>query len=308
LSQDHLDYHGDLEEYFAAKRILFDRLLPESFKTDTTSIINVDDEYGRRLCLDTKIKKLFTFGFESNAQIRPGKMKLDPSGLDGVIATPSGDIEVISGLIGNFNLSNILAAVAVAEALNIDHDAISKGIKSLKNVPGRLERVHAGKGSVFVDYAHTPHAVKNVLSALASMRTGRIITIIGCGGDRDKSKRPLMGKEAALGSDVVILTSDNPRSEDASVIAAQTEAGITECGMAPLNSNGARHGYEVIIDRRRAIARALEIMGEDDILLVAGKGHETYQEISGVRYPFDDRKVVHEEALATGLIKARVQD
>ncbi len=308
LSQDHLDYHGDLEEYFAAKRILFDRLLPESFKTDTTSIINVDDEYGRRLCLDTKIKKLFTFGFESNAQIRPGKMKLDPSGLDGVIATPSGDIDVISGLIGNFNLSNILAAVAVAEALNIDHDAISKGIKSLKNVPGRLERVHAGKGSVFVDYAHTPHAVKNVLSALASMRTGRIITIIGCGGDRDKSKRPLMGKEAALGSDVVILTSDNPRSEDASVIAAQTEAGITECGMTPLNSNGARHGYEVIIDRRRAIARALEIMGADDILLVAGKGHETYQEISGVRYPFDDRKVVHEEALATGLIKARVQD
>jgi UDP-N-acetylmuramoyl-L-alanyl-D-glutamate--2,6-diaminopimelate ligase len=161
---------------------------------------------------------------------------------------------------------------------------------------------------VFVDYAHTPHAVKNVLSALASMRTGRIITIIGCGGDRDKSKRPLMGKEAALGSDVVILTSDNPRSEDASVIAAQTEAGITECGMTPLNSNGARQGYEVIIDRRRAIARALEIMGADDILLVAGKGHETYQEISGVRYPFDDRKVVHEEALATGLIKARVQD
>jgi len=167
-------------------------------------------------------------------------------------------------------------------------------------VPGRLERVPSERGVVFVDYAHTPDALKNVLAALRIIRAGRIITVMGCGGDRDRTKRPVMGREAAAGSDFVVVTSDNPRSEDPGTIVRQVEQGVKQFGFAPHAelTNGAqlRPGhYRVITDRREAIAWAVKHLRQEDILLVAGKGHETYQEIEGVRYPFDDREVLREE-------------
>jgi UDP-N-acetylmuramoyl-L-alanyl-D-glutamate--2,6-diaminopimelate ligase len=195
---------------------------------------------------------------------------------------------------------NILAAIAVAEKLDIPSDAVKKGIEAVDVIPGRLERVLSDSGTIFVDYAHTPHALKNVLEALKIIRTDRIITVMGCGGDRDKTKRPLMGMEAAAGSDFVIVTSDNPRSEDPLDIIKQVEEGVRSYGFTrcsevlngqPLESRC----YKVIPDRRDAITWAVKHLKREDILLVAGKGHETYQEIKGVRYPFDDREVLREE-------------
>jgi UDP-N-acetylmuramyl-tripeptide synthetase len=194
---------------------------------------------------------------------------------------------------------NILAALGVSLALEIPTEAIVAGVKKLETAPGRLERVPSRSGTVFVDYAHTPDALKTVLEALGKVKKGKIITIMGCGGDRDKSKRSVMGAEAAAGSDFVVVTSDNPRSEDPIAIIDRIIEGVTGKGYEsvdiltnskPLKSGG----FCVIPDRREAIEWAVKRLNRDDILLVAGKGHEDYQEIHGERLPFDDRKVVGE--------------
>jgi UDP-N-acetylmuramoyl-L-alanyl-D-glutamate--2,6-diaminopimelate ligase len=221
-----------------------------------------------------------------------------------------GEIRVRSRLAGSFNLMNILAAVASAVRLGIPADSIMEGIEAVRVVPGRLERVPSDRGSIFVDYAHTPQALEIVLEAIRELQQGRIITLMGCGGDRDKTKRPIMGRAAAQGSDFVIVTSDNPRTEDSGSIIAQILEGVAEAGCRPLGthvSGGPLEPgcYRVIPDRRQAIAWAVRNIQEDDILLVAGKGHEAYQEINGIRYPFDDREVVREELRAASGLNPR---
>jgi UDP-N-acetylmuramoyl-L-alanyl-D-glutamate--2,6-diaminopimelate ligase len=299
LTQDHLDFHGDFELYFLAKQALFNKLLSESSKEKPAAVVNLDDPYGRRLAQEIKALPVTGFGSNPNCAIHPLNVSLAADGITGTIATPRGTLRIRSPLTGPFNLSNIMAAIAVSEQLAISTDAIQAGIEAVGVVPGRLERVPSQLGTVFVDYAHTPGALKNVLDALRIIRTGRIITIMGCGGDRDKTKRPLMGMEAAAGSDFVVVTSDNPRSEEPLAIIGQVEAGVRDYGFS-LQADDS-HGqflksrcYRVIPDRREAIDWAVKHLGNGDILLVAGKGHETYQEINGVRYPFDDRKVVRD--------------
>jgi UDP-N-acetylmuramoyl-L-alanyl-D-glutamate--2,6-diaminopimelate ligase len=300
LTQDHLDYHGSLEEYYLAKRILFDRLLPSGTKTKKTAVINREDPYGLRLIRETRGYPIIGYGIGQDSEVRPLDITVDADGIRGTIVSPRGHIQVESALAGSFNLMNILAAVAVCECLEIPIPAVRQGIDAVRAVPGRLERVESEQGTIFVDYAHTPNALKNVLDALRIMKRSRIVTLMGCGGDRDTAKRPLMGVEAAAGSDFVIVTSDNPRSEDPDDIIRQVEVGVRDSGYSPLpadlNGKTLHPGfYKVIPDRGNAIAWAIEHLSQDDILLVAGKGHETYQEIKGVRYPFDDREVIRKE-------------
>ncbi|MDQ7784658.1 MAG: UDP-N-acetylmuramoyl-L-alanyl-D-glutamate--2,6-diaminopimelate ligase [Desulfomonilaceae bacterium] len=300
LTQDHLDYHGNLEDYYRAKRILFNRLLPRSSNSSRCGVINADDPYGRRLLSEMGSIPCTSYGSSSDAHVRPLDVEMTAHGISVTVKTGRGPIGVTSRLTGPFNLSNILAAVAVSERLDMPIDAVRAGIETVHTVPGRLERVVSERGTVFVDYAHTPNALKNVLDALNILRTGRIITVMGCGGDRDKTKRPVMGKEAAAGSDIVVVTSDNPRTEDPAAIIRQVEEGVREYGFAPFENHthalpATRGWYRVVPDRRNAIAWAVKRMDKGDILLVAGKGHETYQEINGIRHPFDDREVVREE-------------
>lgn len=300
LSQDHLDFHGNLEDYFLAKRILFNKLLPGSRKDNRTAVINMDDPFGARLANEIENVPVVGFGSCAEAVVHPGPISLTADGIRGIVNGSLGPISINSRLTGSFNLLNIMAAIAVAEQLGIPEWAISRGIENVDVVPGRLERVPCAGASVFVDYAHTPDALKNVLAALQGIRSGRIITVMGCGGDRDKTKRPIMGMEAAAGSDYVIVTSDNPRTEEPLEIIAQVVEGVRNYGfkLCAERLNGRPlepRCYHVIPDRRKAIAWAVEHLERSDILLVAGKGHETYQEIDGVRYPFDDRQVVREE-------------
>jgi len=300
LTQDHLDYHGNIEEYYCAKRLLFTELLPQSTKTNRRAVINLDDAFAGRLRGEIGNLPLITYGISSQADVRPSDMNVAADGISGTVMTPRGGIRVHSRLTGSFNLSNILAAIAVADSLRIPFDAIASGIDAVEAIPGRLERIPSETGSIFVDYAHTPSALKNVLEALHAVRTGRIVTIMGCGGDRDKTKRPLMGMEAAAGSDFVVVTSDNPRTEEPLSIMGQVEDGILRHGFTlfpeACNGHPLQSGrYKLIEDRRQAIAWAIQRLNRSDILLVAGKGHETYQEMNGVRYPFDDRQVIREE-------------
>jgi UDP-N-acetylmuramoyl-L-alanyl-D-glutamate--2,6-diaminopimelate ligase len=299
LTQDHLDYHGTFEEYFQSKKILFERFLPLSSKGRKAAVVNLDDPYGERLRSEIKNLPVISFGASDRCDFHPDKVAISAQGIQGNIAVPGGEVAIRSPLTGHFNLSNIMAAVATATAIGIPKAAIQAGIEAVSLVPGRVERVSSEKGTILVDYAHTPNALKNVLEALAGIRTGRIITIMGCGGDRDRTKRPLMGMEAAVGSDFVVVTSDNPRSEDPLEIMTEIEKGIVEYGFTRLENGSPEdlspRGYAMIPDRREAIAWALRTLRNGDILLLAGKGHETYQEIKGIRYPFDDRQVVREE-------------
>lgn len=300
LTQDHLDYHGTMEEYFQAKRILFDRMLPASGKAHSCGVVNLDDPFGLRLAREITHIPMIGFGTSGGCAVRPEKIDLSAEGIEGIVQTPTRRLSVRSRLTGSFNLLNILAAIAVAEQLGVADQAIVQGMEEVVSVPGRLERVFGQGGAVFVDYAHTPNALQNVLNALQRIRTGRIVTIMGCGGDRDKTKRPIMGREAAAGSNFVIVTSDNPRSENPLDIIDQVVEGVRKYGFSLLpdrmNDHPLPSGYfRIIPDRREAIAWAIGHLGSDDILLVAGKGHETYQEIKGIRHPFDDREVVSEE-------------
>ncbi len=281
LSQDHLDYHPDMEAYFQAKRSLFDR--PDGDGPNPPGAANVDDPYGARLVAELGA---LGYGLAARAQIRPLEYEQTASGTWAKIATPRGALELTSHLRGDFNLLNILGVVAVGELLSVPHAQVATGIAGLAGVPGRLEPIVAGQAfQVLVDYAHTPDALANVLRAVRGLAgTHRVIVVFGCGGDRDRGKRPLMGYIAAHLADLAIVTSDNPRSEDPDTIIDEI---VVDAG-------DARGHLRIEPDRRAAIAQAIATAQAGDVVLIAGKGHERGQEIAGRTLPFDDRDVARD--------------
>ena len=274
LTQDHLDYHVSLKKYFLAKQKLFKNL-----KSSAWAIVNKDDIFADKILRTTKANKL-TYGIKKNCDIRAKKIRLNLESSFFYLETPKGNIEIQTALIGYHNIYNILAAVGACLVANIDLAVVSEAIKKLKVIPGRLESIRSKQPfKVFVDYAHTDDALRNVLSILKKFSKKRIILVFGCGGDRDKGKRAKMGKIASQLADYVIVTSDNPRSEDPSEIISGILKGINT------------KKYKVVIDRFLAIQQALNLAKEQDIVLIAGKGHEAFQIYRDKVIPFDDRKV-----------------
>lgn len=290
LTRDHLDFHGDMESYFAAKRQLF-AMLPDG----APSIVNLDDPRGADLA--ASVARPVTYAIEKPADITPGQLRYSLDGLRFDVKTPRGTLHVQSPLVGRPNAYNVLAAVATAVALDLPFDAIERGLADLKAVPGRFEMASGPDDDVrvVVDYAHTDDALKNLLETARPLAGGRLITVFGCGGDRDATKRPLMGAVAARLSDLVIVTSDNPRSENPERIISEIRRGMT------------RELGEVIEepDRRQAIERAIKEARPGDLVLVAGKGHEKYQIIGDRTIPFDDIQVAG-DALARRRSRPRV--
>jgi UDP-N-acetylmuramoyl-L-alanyl-D-glutamate--2,6-diaminopimelate ligase len=282
LTRDHLDFHEDMEAYFAAKRRLFE-MLPAG----APAVINLDDPRGDSLVEISS--RPVTYAIKSGADVTPKPIEMTLGGLRGEITTPKGTIAIASRLVGQPNLYNILAATATAMALDVPNDAIERGIANLQGVPGRFEVVSpaADEVTVVVDYAHTDDALRNLLETARPLSSQRIITVFGCGGDRDRSKRPLMGMVAARLSDVVVITSDNPRSEDPQRIIDEIERGI------PAGSQASTRAPQVesVADRAAAIERAIAIANKGDVVLIAGKGHEKYQQIGDRVLPFDDGEV-----------------
>jgi UDP-N-acetylmuramoyl-L-alanyl-D-glutamate--2,6-diaminopimelate ligase len=294
LTRDHLDFHADMEDYFAAKRRLFEMLPPGA-----PSIVNVDDP--RAAALIEAASAPVTYGIGKPADVTPGPLTYTLSGLRFDIRTPQGAVRVSSRLVGKPNVYNILAAVATTMALGVPLDAIARGLEQLPGVPGRFELV-SGPGddiTVVVDYAHTDDALRNLLETARPMATRRLITVFGAGGDRDRTKRPLMGMVAARLSDVVVITSDNPRSEDPARIIEEVKRG------AEPEMRQRRAEVLTIAERRAAIVEAIRRAAAGDVVLIAGKGHEKYQEIAGRTLPFDDVAVAR-EALEARRIKSRV--
>ncbi len=282
LTQDHLDYHATMEEYFAVKRRLF---------TDFPAgarVVNVDDPVGSRMA--SEIADAITVGTSESASVRAERVELRADSSTFELVAPAGRVSIELPLAGAYNVSNALVAAGCALGCGVALETIRAGLESAPQVPGRLERVDAGQPfTVVVDYAHTPDSLEKALAAMRAVTPGRVIVVFGCGGDRDPAKRPLMGAAAGRGADLTIVTSDNPRSEDPVGIILQVEDGLR-----PL-----RAAYEVEVDRRRAIARALKLAEPGDCVLVAGKGHEDYQIFAEQTIHFDDREVVREELAAS---------
>ena len=274
LTQDHLDFHDTMEAYFAAKRRLFGGGAP------STAVVNADDEYGRRIAAEVEA---VTFAIEREADYRARDVRFDLMGSRFTCETPDGPLELESPLPGVFNVQNVLAAVAAARSLGVPADAIAEALPAFGRVPGRFEPVDEGQDfGVLVDYAHTPDSLENVLRAAREVAPGRVHVVFGAGGDRDRGKRPLMGDAARRLADRVLVTSDNPRNEDPEAIIEQVLA-------------GAGPDAEREVDRRRAIARALDTAAAGDVVVIAGKGHEQGQEFeNGRKEPFDDRDVARE--------------
>ena len=297
LSREHLDYHRTMEEYFLVKKRFFDDVIDGH-----PAVVNGDDPWGARLRGEIQVPTV-TFGADGPCDVSPIDVVLSIDGIDAKIRMAGAEFSISSPLAGRFNLSNILAATAAALSLGIPQEDIRSGIGGLAVVPGRLERVSTdGEPVVFVDYAHTGDALEKVLATLSEFKKKRIITVFGCGGDRDRTKRPGMGKIAAALSDLAIITSDNPRTEDPLRIIDEIEGGI-ETGSAryaPEDITGGfkGKGYTIVADRRSAITLAVSVADDLDIVLVAGKGHEDYQIMGTRRLSFDDR-VVAREALST---------
>lgn len=277
MAHDHLDFHGNMENYFLAKRKLFSGLADSS-----RAILNIDDPYAERIKNQT-LAEIFTYSYSSaDATVSMKDYQPLPNGVMVSFRVPGGTLTVRSGLIGQFNVYNLLAVVTAAISLGLQDEFIISGIESLRRVPGRSERYELPNGAVaFIDYAHTPDALKRILRALIESKPKRIIVVFGCGGDRDFEKRPLMGKIAEDYADAVILTNDNPRSEKPEEIIAQIQKGIFD-----------QSKVEVYPDRKEAILKALAMAGSKDMILIAGKGHENYQEFADRRIHFDDREVV----------------
>jgi UDP-N-acetylmuramoyl-L-alanyl-D-glutamate--2,6-diaminopimelate ligase len=297
LTQDHLDFHADMEDYFAAKRMLFEA-------GPGTAIVNVDDPYGRRLAEEFACVTFSAEGADADFSARD--VSFDASGARFTVnSTPTGrnrpdvgrfrpldeEVAVRTGLPGHFNVANALAAFAVARALGIEAETAAAGLERAGRVPGRFEPIDEGQGfAVLVDYAHTPDSLENVLRAARRLTTGRLIAVFGAGGDRDRDKRPKMGRAGAELSDFAVVTSDNPRSEEPAAIVAEVLAGTTGAGEV-----------EVEVDRRAAIALALGRAEPGDTVVIAGKGHEQGQEFEdGRKIPFDDREVAREELRKLG--------
>jgi UDP-N-acetylmuramoyl-L-alanyl-D-glutamate--2,6-diaminopimelate ligase len=282
LTRDHLDFHEDMEAYFAAKRRLFE-MLPSG----APGVINVDDPRGASLVEISG--RPITYAITSKADVTPGPIEMTLAGLRVDIKTPRGIVPVTSRLVGRPNVYNILAATATAMALDIPTEAIARGITNLSGVPGRFEVVSqpGDDVTVVVDYAHTDDALRNLLETARPLASQRLVTVFGCGGDRDRSKRPLMGMVAARLSDVVVITSDNPRSEDPKRIIEEIERGIPAGAQASTRAPI----VESVVERADAIERAIGIATTGDVVLIAGKGHERYQQIGDRVLPFDDGAV-----------------
>ena len=297
LTQDHLDFHETMDAYFQAKLLLFTGLASDAY-----AIINADDPRSAAIIKATKAK-VMTTGHSERADVRPsGAVRHGINGLSFKASTPAGTISVESPLVGRHNIDNILTAIGVGVGMGFSGHAISKGIGSMRAVPGRMEKVDENQSfGVLVDYAHTEDALIRLLEATREIATGRIITVFGCGGDRDRSKRPAMGAAAVKGSDVVIVTSDNPRTEDPMSIIREIEAGMSGLGakIAGVNAgplaNDGRMPYYVIPDRHEAVAAAVRMAKPGDVVVLAGKGHEDYQIIGEKKIHFDDREVAREE-------------
>lgn len=288
LTQDHMDFHGTMEDYFLSKRRLFDELLRGSDKTRRYAIINTDDQYGERL-MQGSGAEVVTYSLEEpRADVRCAEYSIDKSAVRAVVETPWGLVEVDSPLFGEHNLYNILCAIACTGALGAPAGRIEEGINAARSIPGRLERIENPLGlDVFVDYAHTPDALENVLRSLAPHTAGRLILVFGCGGDRDRGKRPLMGSTGRAHSDVLIVTSDNPRTEDPLDIIEHIEAGLGDTAASG-------KPYIRIPDRREAITEAISMARAGDTVLIAGKGHEDYQILGTGKHHFDDREVARD--------------
>jgi UDP-N-acetylmuramoyl-L-alanyl-D-glutamate--2,6-diaminopimelate ligase len=296
LTRDHLDYHHDMESYFQSKARFFSELLaPSGNKVNKRGVVNIDDPYAARL-VAMSAAPVLTYGVEGNAEISPADVSFTVAGISCNVSTPAGVVPVRSPLLGRFNLYNILSAIGGGVALGLPLSAISSGIENLTNVPGRLERVANQAGiTVLVDYAHTGDALENVLRTVEELKTGRIITVFGCGGDRDRGKRPVMGAIAGRFSDLSIITSDNPRTERAEDILAEIHQGIAPLGIpeftdADLAAGFSSKGFVTEISRRAAIRLAIRVAERGDIVLIAGKGHEDYQIIGTEKQHFDDRE------------------
>ncbi len=285
LTRDHLDYHLTMENYFAAKKRLFDGSLGEK---PIASIINIDDEWGIRLAdeLKSQNQKVVTFSQNNLADLTAKNIEVSLlKGTSFLLKTQTNELQINSPLIGKPHVYNMLAAVSVALELGYDLDLIVDGLKTCIGAPGRFERVpHEGDFAVVVDYAHSDDALLNTLKTARELTEGKIITVFGCGGDRDKTKRVPMGLVAGKLSDLVIITSDNPRTEDPLKIISQIENGLkkTTCS------------YLAISDRREAIYQAIKAANPNDVVLIAGKGHETYQMIGSDKFHFDDREIAIE--------------
>lgn len=301
LSRDHLDYHESMETYFQAKSGLFRALGKGESGGRARAVINMDDPRGMELRKLTRVPVL-GYGLGEGCEVRADRVDTSRRGLTARLITPMGETGIRSSLVGGFNIYNLLAASAAATVLGMDLDTIREGIGRLTCIPGRLEMVPNQRDvPILVDYAHTPDALQKVLETLRPLTEGRLITVFGCGGDRDKGKRAEMGRVAATLSDVVFITSDNPRTEDPLAIVSQIEEGVAQAGMNSLKSperagNAMTSGYYREPDRRLAIERAIGTARKGDWILIAGKGHEDYQIIGTTRSHFDDREVAAEAA------------
>ncbi len=283
LSQEHLDYHSNMEDYFQAKKRLF------LWSEGKPSTVNADDKYGIRLL--SEFKNASGYGFSKKATFLISDVKLSPEGSDFTVLYRGKIYPIKTKLIGKFNIYNTAATFSILVEMGFKPEDLSRLSAELNPVRGRMEVIKGKNFSILIDYAHTPDALKNVLETLREFKKGRIITVFGAGGDRDRSKRPVMGKVASQYSDVVIITSDNPRSEDPVKIIQEIEKGIIK-----------ETDVYIIPDREEAIKKAVYMAEKGDTVLIAGKGHETYQEIKGVKLPFDDR------GIAEKYIKKRQQN
>ena len=305
LSRDHLDYHRDMEAYFLSKARLFTDCLPASAKDRRVAVVNADDPRGpglMRLAEDAGVEAI-AYGRSPRWDVHPLDYESGMEGLKGTLRCGPRRIEFESPLMGEPNLENVLAAAGAAWALGVETDAIAAGISRLRRVPGRLERVPNGLGiTLVVDYAHTPDALARAARTLRTLTRARLVTVFGCGGDRDAGKRPVMGEAAAGESDCVVLTSDNPRSEDPLEIIRGIEEGVRRRGMTRRSGPAApgEDGYRVEPDRRAAIRLGIGLAAPGDVVLVAGKGHEDYQILGDRRIDFDDRQVLREELERVG--------
>ena len=290
LTRDHLDFHGDMTSYFSAKRRLF-----EMAAETCPAVVNIDDPYGRTLAAE--VRRPVTYGLDAAADVTPDRMALSTAGIDLDLRTARGPLHLQSPLLGRSNTYNIVAAAATGTALDLPLPAIQQGIASVARVPGRMQLVSGPDDpvTVIVDFAHTDDALRGVLETARRIARGRLVTVFGCGGDRDARKRPLMGAVAARCSDLVIVTSDNPRSEDPHRIAEDIEHGLTS-GRTP---------WLTVLDRAEAIERGVREARPGDVVVIAGKGHEQTQVLAGQSVPFDDA-VAARAALAARRARARV--
>ena len=294
LTRDHLDYHGTMETYFAAKQKLFTALADGTKKG--TAVINIDDTFGARLAGTTKVEVELTYGLQKAARLRATKIQLSKTGSRFVIEAPERKFACRLPLIGRHNIYNALAAVGAGIALKVPVVTLQGALNAMPPVPGRLEMVSVGQPfGVYVDYAHTDDALKNVLTTLREITTGRLLLAFGCGGNRDAGKRSRMGKVAAELADFTIITNDNPRKESPPKIAAQITGGY--CSVRG-------EGYSVELERRRAIQQIIGKAEAGDTVLIAGKGHETYQEFEDTVVPFDDRLHAQEAIESLGFGRA----